>query len=195
MSIEEIKGTIKRNFLLYIFIVSLLLHIGEGALTAISYAESVAINTNSNLKYGVSWFFSLISFLGIAGISLACSVGIPSSIANVFRAHYKQEAVLSSFLMALTVVLLYLGVQYFFVYVNLLYAGAINSNNAIQSLNVVGFSLNATQVNNMVTVPQANTAITEVLLVYVNMCFELVLSFAFLYMELVEGVRENKPKK
>ena len=194
MSIEHIKKTIKKNFLLYIFIVSLLLHIGEGTLTAVSYAESVVKTTPSTTKYVIVWFFAFIGFLGIAGISLACSVGLPSSIANVIKAHYKQEAVLGSFLVTLAIIGLYLGVQYFFIYVNLLYAGAINSNNSLQSLNVMGFTLNTTQSNVVVTVQQANTAITEVLLVYLNMGFEIVLCTAFLYMELMEIPTTPKKK-
>ena len=191
LNINDIEIKLKKNYLLIVFFVSALLHLGEGALTAISYAESVVGTTTSTPKYVVVWIVAFIVFVGVASVSFTSAVAIPSSFKNISASRKTKKGEFQAWLFLVALFVCYMAMQYFFLYVNLLLANAINSNNALQSVNVVGLRLNAVQVDNVVSIQQAHGATIEVLIVYVNITFEILLACAFAFMEEVE----DKPKK
>jgi heme/copper-type cytochrome/quinol oxidase subunit 2 len=192
IDIEVIETNLKKNFLVIVFIVSALLHIGEGSLTAVSYAESILIGNISTFKYIMTWIVAFIVFVGVASVSFTCAIAIPSSFKNISNAQKTGKGLLQSILFLVAVFGCYVGMQYFFLYVNLLLSNAIDSNSALQSINVINFKLNQVQGERVVTIEQAHGATIEVLIVYVNLSFEIMLSCAFAFLDVQGG---NKPKK
>lgn len=188
MNIISFEKKVKKNYLWLVLIVSILIHISEATLTAISYAQMEINNDPSTLKWIIAWVSSFIAFFGIAAISFSSAIMIPTTFKNIGDViKEKKNPVFAIFIF--TVYLgLYLFMQYIFIMANLTLGNLIKTVEAI--IIPITISLNMIEKDAIATVFQAKATGIALLIIYANIGFEIVLAISFLHLE---TITENNP--
>jgi hypothetical protein len=185
--ILKFEKRIKTNYLWGVLIVSLLIHLSEGSLTAISYAQMEINNDPSDLKWFIAWFASIVAFLGIASISFMSAIMIPSTLRSAFSTRNSLELMIGHIGLFLVYTFMYLFMQYIFIVANLTLGNVIKTFEGIYT--PFTFIWNDIDKESAATVTQARAASIAILIIYANIGFEVLLAISFLTLEVEEDIK------